>query len=113
MPLRSTATVLAASVLATSCVIVPVTVASYDAGCQVMTHHMELRATQVGAFQTCGNGTSDYRCAALLASLGVVAAASAVVSGSIVVVGDAVYWAEERTNCAVPVKPSPAAGTSG
>lgn len=112
MPLRSTAIVLAASVLTTSCVIVPVTVASYDADCQIMRHHMELKTTQIGAFESCGNGTSDYSCRALLASLGVVTAASSVVSGSIVVVGDAVYWAEERGNCVAPVKASPAASAS-
>lgn len=47
-----------------------------------------------------------------LASLGVVTAASTMVSGSIVVVGDAVYWAEERANCVSSAKPSPAASAS-
>lgn len=96
MTLRSTAATLSASLLVSGCVIVPVTVEGYDPDCRLVTHHMELKATQVAAFGTC----SGNSCNALLVAFGVTAA-SAVVSGSIVVVGNVVYWAEERANCDV------------
>ena len=49
----------------------------------------------IGGLHNCGGDA----CAALLASLGVVAAASAVVSGSIVIVGNIVYWFERQQGC--------------
>lgn len=56
---------------------------------------MELQAVQVGALGQCrGN-----ECAALLAFMGATAAASAVVSGSIVVVGNVAYWFEKQGEC--------------
>lgn len=83
------------------CVMVPVTVDGYDPDCRVVTHHMELQPVQVNAIGRCGDGA----CAAIV--LGV-SAASAIVSGSIVVVGNVAYWAEHRANCAAPGPPSPA-----
>ena len=59
---------------------------------------MELQPVQLGVMQGCqGNG-----CAAVLVAYGAVAAASLVVSGSIVVIGNAVYWVEERGRCTSP-----------
>jgi hypothetical protein len=79
----------------TGCVIVPVTVEGYDSQCQVMTRHMELQAVQIGAIEHCGN----QACAGLVIVAAGVAAASAVVSGSVVVIGNIAYWAERRSNC--------------
>jgi hypothetical protein len=93
--------VLAALALS-GCVIVPVTVDGYDPDCRVVTHHMALQPVQVNAIARCGDGA----CAAIV--LGV-SAASAIVSGSIVVVGNVGYWAEHRASCvAPPGPPSPA-----
>jgi len=90
------------AVLAISgCVVVPVTVEGFDPDCRVVTHHMELQPVQVNAIGRCG----DAGCAALVLGVG---AASAIISGSIVVVGNIAYWAEHRTNCVAP----PAATTS-
>lgn len=87
------ATLLAALLLA-SCVVVPRTTVGYDPQCQVATRHMELDTMQLASIDHCGQD-----CAALLVGLGAVAAASAVVSGSIVVVGNAVYWLEHLEQC--------------
>ncbi len=79
-----------------SCVVVPVTTEAYDPDCRVITHHMALKVTQVQEIQNC-NGSND--CALqYLAIFGV----SAAVSGSIVLVGNVVYWAERRAACVAP-----------
>jgi hypothetical protein len=95
MPLRTPATVLVAGALTGACVMVPVTTENFDPDCRVVTHHMELRAVQVAAFNACqGEGCQ----AVVIAALGVTAV-SAIVSGSIVLAGNVAYWAEHRSNC--------------
>jgi len=58
---------------------------------------MRLEVAQVGAIGRCTNRD----CAYVLVAIGAVAAASAVVSGSIVLVGNIVYWAEKQGKCAL------------
>jgi hypothetical protein len=87
-----------ACTLLSSCVIVPVTVENFDADCRVVTRHMELQAVQLGAISSCSN----QGCAALVIAAAGVTAASAIISGSIVVVGNAAYWVERRTGCLAP-----------
>ncbi len=77
------------------CIMVPVTREVYDRDCQVNAHHMTLEAVQVGAIARCQGDEG----AALLVFVGATAAASAVVSGSIVVVGNVVYWFEKQGRC--------------
>ncbi len=92
----STHAALATALLAAGCIVVPQTQAVYDPDCKVMTHQVTLETTVLGGFTRCyGDG-----CAAMLATLGFVTAASVVVSGSIAVVGNAVYWIERQGNCA-------------
>jgi predicted small integral membrane protein len=98
MPLRPPFVAVIACALLCACVVVPVTVADYDTGCQVVTHHMELQAVQVGAIASCNNQS----CAALVIAAAGVTAASAIISGSIVVIGNAAYWAEHRAGCVAP-----------
>jgi hypothetical protein len=76
--------------------IVPRTISTYNADCRVVEKHITLEAQQVGAVASCRNNTE---CAGLLAFYGVVAAASAVVSGSVAVVGNAAYWLEKQGQC--------------
>ena len=92
------AAIVLTGLLASGCVIVPITIESYDPDCRVVTRHMELKTVQVAAFNACSGQGCD---AALLAAFGVTAV-SAVVSGSIVVAGNVVYWAEHRATCPVP-----------
>ena len=101
MPFRATPTLIAivAGAFTSACVVVPVTTEDYDAECQAITHHMELRTVQLAAINQCnGQGCQVV----IIAALGVTAA-SAIVSGSIVVVGNMAYWAERRTGCPAPV----------
>ena len=79
----------------TACVYVPRTTAVYDEGCQVMSRQMHLEPVQVGAIRGCSN----EGCALILAAFGATAAASAVISGSIVVAGNVVYWFEKQGSC--------------
>jgi len=78
-----------------ACVYVPRTTSIYDSDCQVTTKHMDLQPVQIAALGGCRN----EGCAALLVAAGATAAASAVISGSIVVVGNAVYWFEKQGSC--------------
>lgn len=81
--------------LLAGCLVVPRTVAVYDPQCRTYSREMTLEVAAIGGLHNCGGDA----CAALLASLGVVAAASAVVSGSIVIVGNIVYWFERQQGC--------------
>lgn len=78
-----------------ACVFLPKTVDLYDSECQTAWKQMELEPVQVAMVGPCSNGN----CAAELVVVGAVAAASAVVSGSIVVVGNVVYWMEKQGRC--------------
>ena len=84
-----------AALLLQACVIVPRTVERYDAECRIQSRHVVLDAVQVGSIGSCSN----QGCVAIVALAGVTAAASAVVSGSIVVVGNVVYWLEKQGRC--------------
>lgn len=97
MSLR-TAAALVASALASGCVIVPVTTSEYDPDCQIVRHHMELQAVQVAEINHCSNQSCGV---IVIAALGVTAA-SAIVSGSIVVIGNMAYWAERHAGCTAP-----------
>ena len=101
---RSTFAILAAGLLASGCVILPVTTESYDPDCRFVTHHMALKAVEVDRIRNCSSNGCG---AVILLGLGV-AAATTIVSGSVVVVGNVVYWAEHRVNCPAP-DPVPAA----
>jgi len=99
MRTRSAATALVAGLLGAGCVIVPVQMEAYDPDCQIVTHHIELQPVVLGQIRGC----SGQGCEALvLASLGVTAV-SAVVSGSIAVIGNVAYWAEHRAGCIAPL----------
>ena len=86
---------LAASALS-PCIVVPQARNVYDPDCKTATRQVTLETAYIGGFQRCwGDG-----CVAMLAAAGFVTAASVVVSGSIAVVGNAVYWLERQGRCA-------------
>ena len=93
--LRSTHLLLAAALCLCSCIFVPRTTQRYDPACGITERHMTLDAYQVGAFGGCRN----EGCAELLVLAGAVSAVSLVVSGSVVVVGEVVYWLEAKGRC--------------
>jgi len=78
-----------------ACVFVPRTTEVYDFDCRVSSRQMELQPVQIGGFGRC----RDRECAVILVAAGATAAASAIVSGSIVVVGNVVYWFEKQGRC--------------
>ena len=92
---RRAALVLAVLPALSACIFVPRTVEVYDTACQITTHHMTLEPVQVATLARCSN----QECAAALVFVGATAAASAVVSGSIVVVGNVAYWLEKQGRC--------------
>jgi hypothetical protein len=81
--------------LAGGCVYLPNTTSIYDQQCRTYHRHMRLELHQVGVLAGCGNEA----CVAALVFLGAVTAASAVVSGSVVLVGNAVHWLEWHGRC--------------
>ncbi len=89
--------------LLSACVVVPVTTEGYDPDCQVITHRMALQVRQAQGLLNCEGRDDCLR--QYLAIFGVTAA----VSGSVMLVGNVVYWAEERAACA---RPAPATTAS-
>lgn len=77
------------------CVVVPRTELVFDQDCKIQKRQMVLDVHQIGGFGGCAN----EGCATLLVGMGAVAAASAVISGSIAVAGNVVYWLERRGQC--------------
>jgi hypothetical protein len=77
------------------CVYLPTTTVVYDADCQVTARRMVLQPVQIAAI----GGCSNEGCAALLVAAGATAAVSAVISETIVVAGNVVYWFEKQGHC--------------
>ena len=78
-----------------ACVFLPSTIEFYDPECQVVAKQMTLQAVQVAAIGGCQNQS----CVAMILAVGATAAASAIVSGSIVIVGNIAYWLERQSTC--------------
>jgi hypothetical protein len=78
-----------------ACVYVPRTTTFYDADCHVAARRMDLEPLQLASIQQCGN----EGCVLLLVAAGATATASAIVSGSIVIVGNIAYWFEKQGRC--------------
>ena len=87
--------VVGATVVLSACVYVPRTAQVYDPDCRAMVNHLVLEGVQVAAIQRCEN----QACMALIVSAGVVTAATVIVSGSIVVVGNVASWLERKARC--------------
>jgi hypothetical protein len=95
-----------------ACVVVPQTREVYDPECRMMKKEVMLETAVVGRFQACqGDG-----CVALLVATGAVTAATAVVSGSIALIGNVAYWFERQGRCSrnevQPTSEGPARGAS-
>jgi hypothetical protein len=84
-----------ALVLLQACVFAPRTISIYDPDCQITSRQMILQASEMPVMGRC----RGEECGAMLVIFGAVSAASAVVSGSIVVVGNVVYWFEKQNQC--------------
>ncbi|MFM7506775.1 MAG: hypothetical protein ACKO3M_09505 [Rubrivivax sp.] len=80
------------------CVVVPQTQHVFDPACGVATKQITLEVAVLPGFHRCsGDG-----CVALMVTAGVVTVASAVISGSVAVIGNVLYWAERQAGCPRP-----------
>lgn len=97
-----------ASLALAACIVVPTTQTVYDPDCRMHTRQVVLQTAVLGGLHSC----SGDACAAMLATMGIVTAASVVVSGSIAIVGNVVYFLERQGRCvrgpagAAPALPS-------
>jgi hypothetical protein len=94
-----------------ACIMVPRTVYRVQPGCQIVAREMTLQPVQIASI----GGCSNQACATLVAVAAITGIASAVISGSIAVVGNVVYWLERQGQCReapvtvpAPTTPSPA-----
>ena len=106
----ATAAVLSLSLLllllTAGCIVLPQTEVVYDPDCKTHTRQVTLQAAYLGGLQRC----AGEACAVMLATMGIVTAASVVVSGSIALVGNIVYFMELQGRCQRgPVGAAPAA----
>ena len=85
------------ALLVSGCFFYPTTVQYYDPGCELHARRMELQSKVMA--DMCTNAQGHEAAVGCLAVLAGVTAGSAVVSGSIVVVGNSVYWFEKRGRC--------------
>lgn len=110
MPLSkplSTLLALVPLVLLQACVYMPRTREVYDAGCQVVYRQMVLEAVQMRGAEHCTRAPVNADCLVAALGSGFTVVASAVVSGSIVIAGNTLYWLEKQGNCR-PVNGPPA-----
>lgn len=84
-----------------SCVVVPKKVASYDAKCHVSTQKIELTMEQMNTFDEIDCLTKSCRSelAWALLSSSLVVTTSAIVSGSVALIGNTLYWMESQGQC--------------
>ncbi len=84
--------VIAASVFVSSCVVYPKKVEFYDPECEIIVKKLTLKVEM-----TQNICSFEEECLMILG----ISAASAVVSGSIVVIGNTIYWLEKVGKCVV------------
>jgi hypothetical protein len=86
---------------ACACVVVPKKVASYDKKCMVSTQKVELTMEQAQTFSDidCINNDCKMEFVGAIASSALVTTTSAIVSGSIALVGNTLYWLENQGEC--------------
>jgi hypothetical protein len=77
------------------CVFYPERVDYYDAECRVTRHRLQLGVEVIGDIGDC-DGQKAEACLVAIAAVG---GASAVISGSIVIVGNTIYWLERQGPC--------------
>ena len=80
----------------TGCIVYPKQVSVYDRDCGVRSHKLTLEAEYL--LGDCPNSTAAEAEACLAIIVGS-AAISTVISGSIVVVGNTIYWLEKQGRC--------------
>lgn len=92
--------IIALSLFISSCVFYPKKIEYYDEQCGIVAKKLVLETEEMK--RTCSPNPNDpesKECLAHLTGIISMSAASAIVSGSLVVVGSAVYWLEKEGRC--------------
>ena len=91
-----------------ACLVKPKTVASYNDKCMVSTQKVVLTAEQIQAFnaENCITSSCKAELVGAVATSVITTTTSAIVSGSIALVGNTLYWMESQGKCPNMVKPS-------
>jgi hypothetical protein len=84
------------------CIVVARTADVYDPTCRTYIKQVVLEAEVIGAIGHCHNES----CGVMLASMGIISAASAVVAGSVAIIGNIAYWAERKGQCPADAPPA-------
>lgn len=103
-PLLARALVLAMAGLLGGCIVVARSADVYDPACRTTVKQVVLETEVVGVLAPCRNDG----CLVMLASMGIISAATAVVAGSVAIVGNIAYWVERGGQCP-EAAPPPAA----
>lgn len=84
-----------------ACIVAPKKVASYDEKCRVSTQKIELTMEQMHLFNDidCLNKSCEDQFIGALIISTFVTTTSAVLSGSVALVGNTLYWAEKQGKC--------------
>lgn len=85
------------------CIVVARSADVYDPACRTTVKQVVLETEVVGVLAPCRNDG----CAVMLASMGIISAASAVVAGSVAIVGNIAYWVERGGQCPAETRPAP------
>lgn len=91
---------LLATVMLSGCVFFPRTTPSYTGDCQIVEQRLTLDSVPV---RLGSGGCTGEACLLILAVYGGVTAGTAVVSGSVVLIGNTLYWLEKKGRCSMPV----------
>lgn len=84
-----------------ACIVVPKKVSSYDTTCMITTHKFELSVEQAKIFDEvdCISHSCKAELIAAVATSTFATTASAIVSGSIALAGNTLYWLESKGKC--------------
>ena len=77
------------------CVFTPRLITVYDEKCKIEVKHMVLEASEIQILSGCTN----EHCIHTILAAGVISAGSAIISGSIVITSNIVYWLEKPKQC--------------
>lgn len=85
-----------------ACIVVPEKIKYYDKDCQVVSKRYTLTTQEIkmhGPIDNCSNEECVDEIAAAIFGTVIIVPISAVVSGSIVIVGNTFYWLEKQGEC--------------
>jgi len=94
--LRKFATIIGTALPISGCIYYPKRVEVYDSDCNIKTRKLALGVIASNSVPNCSGGNAG----ACLAAIAAVGPVTAVVSGSIVVIGNTLYWMEKEGRCA-------------